>query len=120
MGWLMRLTVTLAVLGVLAFDGISLGVARLSAADDASVAARAASGVWSQTRDVQAAYDAAVTSAVQADPANSVPPSSFTAAPDGTVTLSVHRTARTLVVRHIGWVRDWAEVSRTGFGRDTP
>lgn len=119
LGWLVRLAAILGVVGVLAFDGISLGVARLSAADDASTAARVAGATWSQTGSIQAAYDTAVTSATEASPANSVPPSAFTVAPDGTVTLTVHRTAHTLVVRHVGWVRGWADVFEIGTAKET-
>ena len=58
-GWLVRLVASLAVVGVLLFDGISLGVAPLEVMDQAADASRVASGEVASGRSAQDAYDAA-------------------------------------------------------------
>jgi hypothetical protein len=118
LGWLTKLVVVLSVVGLIAFDGISIATARLSVEDQATAAAREASRAFQQTRNVQAAYDTAVATAVEADPLNAVPPGAFRAQQDGTVTLVVQRTATTLVLQHIKWIADWADVSGEGTGKD--
>ena len=118
LGWLTKLVVVLSVVGLIAFDGISIVTARLSVEDQATAAAREASRSFQQTRKVQAAYDTAVATAVEADPLNTVPPGAFRAQQDGTVTLVVQRTATTLVLQHIKWIADWADVSGEGTGKD--
>lgn len=118
LGWLTKLVVGLGLLGLVAFDAIAIGTARLSVQDQAGASARAASESYLNTRDVQAAYAAAAAVAAEADPTNEVPPSGFTAEPDGTVTLRVRRTAGTLVVQHIGWIDQWADVSAVATGKD--
>ena len=117
LGWLTKLVVGLGLLGLIAFDAIAIGSARLSVQDQAGASARAASESYLQNHDAQAAYQAAAVAA-EADPANEVPPSSFTAEHDGTVTLRVRRTAGTLVVQHIGWIDQWADVSAVATGKD--
>lgn len=118
LGWLTKVVVILAVAGIFAFDGISIATARLSVEDQAAAAALTASETYRQAGDVQAAYDAAVADATEANPLNSVVPTSFRAEPDGTVTLDVQRTASTLVLRHVKWVEHWADVTGHGTGRD--
>lgn len=118
LGWLTKLVVALSAAGLVAFDGISIATARLSVEDQAAAAAREASRTFQQTRNVQAAYDTAVSTAIEADPLNQVPPATFKAQPDGTVTVVVQRTATTLVLRYIKWIDDWAEVSAAGTGKD--
>lgn len=117
-GWLTKLVIVLSALGLVAFDGISIATARLSVEDQAVAAAREASRSFQQSRNVQAAYDTAVATALEADPLNEVPPAAFQAEQDGTVTLSVHRTATTIVLHHIGWIEHWADVTGQGTGKD--
>lgn len=118
LGWLTKLVVGLGLLGLVAFDAIAIGTARLSVQDQAGASARAASESYLHTHDVQAAYQAAAAVAAEADPSNEIPPSSFTAEQDGTVTLRVRRTATTLVVQRIGWIDQWADVSAVATGKD--
>lgn len=115
LGWLTRLTVTLAVLGVLLFDGVSLVAARFQAADAAGLAARAAAEEYRASRDVQRAYDAAY--AEVADEGDSVGTTDFAVAADGTVSLTVTRVASTLVVEKVGPLRRYADATATGSGR---
>ena len=115
LGWLTRLTVTIAVLGVLAFDGVSLVKARFSAEDSAQTAARAAAEVFRDTHDVQKAYDAAYAVAVEHGATVDAP--TFRPATDGSVTLTLRETAPTLVLRRVPPARGWADVAATVTGR---
>jgi hypothetical protein len=119
-GWLVRLCLSLGAVGLVAFDGISVGVTRMAATDDAAAAAAAASAAWSQTRRTERAYAAAVEVARAGDPASQVPRDSFRIAPDGAVHLVVVRRARTIVVEQVTAVRDWALVEAAGSATPTP
>jgi len=112
-GWLTRVVVALAVLGVMLFDGISVAVGAVGAADDADTAAIAARDAWEQGHDVQKAYDAALT-ALADKPTDQIPPASFSIDPSGTVTLKVRRVTTTLVLHHIGPLRHLAVVVESG------
>ena len=111
LGWLTKLVVVLAVLGVIGFDLISLGTARFQAEDHAQSAVRAASSSYAGSQDLQQAYDAALAEVVEHG--DTIDPQTFTIAPDGTVTLTLHRTAPTMVVEKIAPLREWADVART-------
>lgn len=52
LSWLTKLVLVMAVLGVIGFDAISMGVGRLQAEERAGEAARAAVRSWSQTQEV--------------------------------------------------------------------
>ena len=111
LGWLTKLAVVLAVLGVLGFDAISLASTRFSAEDHAQTAARAAGAVYRTPADLQPAYDAAAAAVVEYG--DVVDPASFAIAPDGAVTLTLQRTAPTMVLEKIGPLRGWADVTTT-------
>ena len=111
LGWLTKLVVTLAVLGVIGFDLISLGTARFQAEDHAQTAVRAASEVYKTPNDLQAAYDAAY--AAVAEHGDTIDAQTFSIGPDGRVTLTLRRTAATMIVEKVGPLRPWAEVERT-------
>jgi hypothetical protein len=117
LGWLTKLIVVLSLVGLIGFDLISLGTTRLQAEDHAQAAARAAVEAYSGPSTLQAAYDAALAEVV-AD-GDSIEAQSFSFAADGTVTLTLHRTAQTLLVRKISALREHAEVSRTVTHRRT-
>jgi type II secretory pathway pseudopilin PulG len=111
LGWLTKLVAVLAVLGVVGFDVISMGSSRFQAEDHAQAAARAATETYRSAKDLQAAYDAALAEVV-AD-GDTIDPQTFTATPDGRITLTLHRTAPTVVVEKIPPARGWAEVDVT-------
>ena len=111
LGWLTKVVVTLAVLGVVGFDLVSLGAARFQAEDHAQTAVRAASEAYRTPNDLQAAYDAAY--AEVAEHGDTIDPQTFSVAADGRVTLTLRRTAPTMLVEKIGPLRPWAEVERT-------
>jgi hypothetical protein len=112
-GWLVRLVVVLAVVGVLAFDGLSIGVARLAVTDSAAGAAREAGQELAAGAAPQAAYLTAVEAAVTDDAYNEVPAGSFVARRDGSVTLTVVRDTPTLVLHHVPRSERWLTVRST-------
>lgn len=115
-GWLTKIVVVLALVGVVGFDLVSVGAAKVSAADTASRAARAGADVWADTKgDVQAAYLAALRHAEEHGGA--IDPADFTVATDGTVTVKVTRTATTLLLYRHGTTKKWAHVVAEGSGR---
>jgi hypothetical protein len=111
LGWLTKLVATLAVLGVIGFDLISLGTARFQAEDHAQAAVRAANDAYQGSTNVQAAYDAALAEVVEHG--DTIDPQTFSIGPDGTITLTLHRTAPTMVVEKVAPLREWADVRRT-------
>ena len=113
LGWLIKLSVTLGVIGLLLFDGVSIVVAKVGVQDDASLAAREASDAADRGADVQGAYDAAVEAlADQASP-SVVETSTFTIGPDATATVTTTRTASTFFLKHIGLLDEWVQASAT-------
>lgn len=111
LGWLTKLVAALAVLGVIAFDLISLGTTRFQAEDHAQLAARAAVESWKSNKNLQAAYEAAVAEVLE--DGDTIDPASFAVSPDGEVTLTLQRTAPTMVLQKIGPLRPWADMSST-------
>jgi hypothetical protein len=111
LGWLTKLIVVLSITGLVGFDLVSLGASRLQAEDHAQTAARTAAEAYSGPKDLQAAYEAALAEVV-AD-GDTIDPQTFGFAPDGTVTLTLHRTAPTLLVHKVSALRDYTEVQRT-------
>ncbi len=111
LGWLTKLVVVLSLLGLVGFDLISLGSTRFQAEDHAQSAVRAAARTWSGPASLQAAYEAAVAEVVQHG--DTIDPQSFSVAPDGTVTLTLLRTAPTLVVEKVPPLANYASVRRT-------
>jgi type II secretory pathway pseudopilin PulG len=111
LGWLTRLVVVLAVLGTIAFDGVSLAQARFQAADRATTAANAAADAYKASRDVQTAFNAAYATL---SPGDTIETQTFTVAADGTVTLRLHHQAPTLLVSKIGPLKHWQDAVETG------
>ncbi len=115
LGWLTKLALTLAVLGVLSFDGVAVVQATFATADEASTAAREAAAAYRATPDVQKAYDAAYATVV--DSGDTIGTQDFAVARDGGVTLSVTREANTLLLQKVGPLRRFATITSTGTGR---
>jgi len=116
-GRLIKLAVVLGILGVVAFDAISVGTTAASLSDEGGYAARAASDSWLQAKDIQHAYDAALAAATQQNAADVIDVKTFVVDPDGTVHLRIARTARTLVLYRFSATRRWADVRRDASGR---
>lgn len=116
-GWLVKLMVAAAVLGVIAFDTLSIGSSRVNIMDQGTVAAIEASENWRAQGNIQAAYDAALAAALEANKTNEIDTESFTVDPDGTVHLRISREAPTLVVSKFAQIRSWAMVRADASGR---
>jgi hypothetical protein len=118
LGWLTRIAVLLGVAGLALFDAISIGSTAVTVTDQGDYAARQASEEWQATKSVQSAYNEAVVAAMEQNPANVVATRDFKVDPDGTVHLTVSRTATTLIVYRVGPIRKWAHIVRQSEGRD--
>lgn len=108
-GWLTKLMVATAIIGLALFDSLSIGAARLGASDDANTAAEAAGSDFRQNHNVQSAYQAALDT-LPSD-SESIPPRQFVIQPDGTVDLVLHRTMTTLVAHRIGPLKKYTFVT---------
>lgn len=107
LGWLTRLALVIAVLGLLAFDGIALVKTNFSAADHAGSAAVAGADTYRQTKDVQQAYNAAVAAAS----GDTIDPKAFTVDPStGKVHLTVTEDAVTLWLQKIGPLKKYTVI----------
>lgn len=116
LGWLTKLVVTLSLLGLLAFDGIALVQAQFTVADHATTSAKAAADAYKTTKNVQTAYLKAA--AVAAENGETVGDKDFLITPNtGFVTLTLHKTATTMWIHRIGFLKKYAEVSAEGKGR---
>jgi hypothetical protein len=100
LGWLTKLAVAVAIVGLALFDSLSIGAAKLGASDDANTAAEAASADYRTSHDVQSAYQAALDT-LPSD-SETIPARQFIVRPDSTVELVLHRTTTTLVAHRIG------------------
>ena len=119
LGWLTRLTVVLAVVGLIAFDGISIISSRLSLEDVGDQAARSASETFERTHDIRAALASAQQTATEANADTTVVTNSLSVDPDGTAHLTVVREASTLVAHYIPPMRSWCDLRVQGEGRST-
>jgi hypothetical protein len=118
LGWLTRIVAGIAIVAVVGFDALSIGVAHVSAVDDADSAAVAASAAWHANPTTLApALQAAEGSA--AEHGETVVPQSLQVAADGTVHLKLERDATTLLVKHLSPLKSWANVVVKGSGRYT-
>ena len=100
LGWLTRIMVTFAIVGVLAVDGVSLAQGHLRIDDAASNAATAASTAYGTKADVPAARAAAQKAARDSD--TTLTHLSFA---DGSVTATVHGTISTVVIGYLPGTR---------------
>lgn len=117
-GWLTKLVVSLAIVAVVLFDAVSIGLAHLNGTDDANAAATSASDTWQTTHDVNQALLAAQSYADQHG--ETVQTSSFQILPDGTVDLDLTKTVKTMLVRLIPPLRHLADVTVPGQGKWLP
>lgn len=111
-GWLTRLIVVVAIVGVVLFDVVSITAAHIGAEDDASQAATAASADYRANHNVQSAYNAAVESLPSSS--ETVLTRGFVIDPDGTVHLRLRRTVKTVVCSHIGPLKHFDTVTVSG------
>lgn len=114
-GWLGRVVLVLAVFALLAFDSIALVVAHVAVHDDGVEAVTAAAESYKAKPDLQLAYNQAAKTAE--GHGDTVETATFSADPDGTVHLRIHRKATTLVLYRISPLAHYADVSATASGR---
>jgi hypothetical protein len=114
-GWLTRIVIGIAIASLVGFDGVSIGVAHVSAVDDADTAALAASHAWHDSHDMAATLQAAQD--VAAEHGETVLPASIEVAPDGGVDLTITRDATTVLVRHVHALHSWTTITQHGSGR---
>lgn len=114
LGWFTKLAIGLGLLGLLIFDGLALLTATVNAADHATHDASLAADNYKVTKNPQLAFNAAEAEAAASG--ESVDPKSFRVTAAGHVTLTVHKTANTLWMHSIGFLKKYTEVTGTGEG----
>lgn len=111
---LARVLAALAVVGVGGYDTFACMSDHVKTEDNAQDAAYAASQAWLNTKNIYDAYNAAVTTLKTDNPDDHLVKSSFTVAPDSTVHFVVERTANTLVIQHIGFLKHYTVATESG------
>jgi hypothetical protein len=109
-GWLGRLVITLAILGVVAFEVLSIVVARVSIEDTGRTAADRALTTYTDSKDSYEAFLAA--DAYASDNGASLVKKSFSITQDG-VSFDLKKTAPTLLLFRFDATAGWAEVRTT-------
>lgn len=100
LGWLLRMTMGIGLVGIMAFDGLSVAVTHVRALDDASSAAYAASDSLRRApKDLRAAFRASESAAVEAG--SSLVRDAWYVDRDGSVHVTVQKTAHSWVFKHI-------------------
>lgn len=112
LGWFTRVATFLLLLGIVAFEGISVGTAHVNGADTANSVALAAAEAYAPKHNVKAAYAAAETEAVQHKA--ELLPDQFAIAADGSVDIAIKTTATTLFLYRTERTAKWAVVKSSG------
>lgn len=121
LGWLTKLVVTMAILGLLAFDGIALVVAGFNAADQASTAASLAADDFKTSKNPAQACQVALVEAVKdGDTLNCSDPKAFQINAEGQVTVLLHRTATTLWMHRVSFLKKYTDLTGSGQGSPSP
>ncbi|MGB9376876.1 MAG: hypothetical protein WCB04_05100 [Mycobacteriales bacterium] len=116
LGWLAKVAVGLTILGIIGFDGIALLHTQFTVSDTANQAAVAASHTWQDTKDTKATFASA--EAVAAEAGATVPTKGIEIAADGSVRVTLHETAHTFLLSHLGGLKSFADL--TGHGTAQP
>ncbi len=107
----LKVLAVLGIVGVLGFDGVSIGLCHVSTQDDANSAALAAMEEWGTHHNVNDAYAAAQQSA--SGHGETVLQEGFTIDPKTSeVTLRMTRKATTVVLGSVH--ESWVEIAETG------
>lgn len=112
LGWFTRVAVFLLLLGIVAFEGISLVSARFSGSDEANQVAVAAADAYAPRKSVKAALAAAEdqAAALKVD----LVADKFLITDDGSIDLSISKTATTLFLYRTQQTAKWAVVTSSG------
>jgi hypothetical protein len=110
---MVKLTIVLAVLGLVAYDGIAVIVAHVGGQGDAGDAAYAAAQTWVHTHDFTQTIDAARA----AVPAGDTIAANGCTSTDGlTWTCTLTRPAHTVVMDRIGFLQKYTVATERGEG----
>jgi hypothetical protein len=101
LGWLTRVVVVLAIVAVLGFDGVEVGLSTVQLQDQANEAATAGRDAYAQHHDVAEALRAAADTAKQDDIQNVVVKGSFVVERDGSVSITLTRPIHTVVAHYL-------------------
>jgi len=101
--FLLKTMIVFAMLGLVAYDLGQVVVAQVKAQDTAAAAAQAGADMYYGTKNVQRARNAADAAAASQDPTSRI--IAFTVNVDGSVSVTVERTAKTLMVARIPQLR---------------
>lgn len=116
LGWLTKLVLGLSLVGLVVFDVIALATTSVNAVDHANHDASVAADNYVTTKNAQLAYNAAEAEAIKNS--ETIDPKSFKVFPNGHVTLTVHKTATTLWMHKVGFLKKYTKI--TGDGEGTP
>jgi Flp pilus assembly protein TadG len=97
--FLVKTLVVFALLGLIAYDLGQVVVAQVKAQDAAAAAAQAGADTWYSSKDANKARVAAQDAAASEDPASHI--IHFQVNSNGSVTVTVERTANTLIVERV-------------------
>ncbi len=114
LGWLTKLVIALAVIGVIGYDGASLVTANVSTSDHANQYASTGADAFKSTKDVNKAY--AMVAADAEAKGDTIDITSFTIAANGYCRLTVHHTATTLWMHRVGFLKKYTVVTAQGEG----
>jgi hypothetical protein len=115
-GWMTKLVVVFAIIGVLGYDGIAVGVGHLSTADDAGNAAQAASQTYQSSHNVNTALASAQAVLKVGEALDA---STFSIEPDGTTSVTLTRTVHTLVLYRTSKTAGLAVITAHATGKYT-
>jgi hypothetical protein len=116
-GWLTRIVVVMAIVGVIGFDAMAIVQGHVTASDEADEIAQDAHDTWSDTHNVDKAY-ATASGEVKAK-GDSIPKGGFTIEPKtGYVTIKVQHSVDTIVAKRFGFSRAWATMVGVGHAQD--
>jgi hypothetical protein len=116
LGWLTKVCLVLGIVGVLAFDGISLATANISATDTATSAANVGAETWHDTHgNMQKAYAAALRYAEKQG--GSIEPKEFVVNDDGSVEVTFRKEASSVLLYRTKATKRWTHIAAHGRGR---
>jgi hypothetical protein len=111
LGWLARIAIVVAVVGVIGFDAIAIAQLHLRADDAASQAADQAATTWQATHDFTKTVRIAQTTAAEDD--MTVTAKDVVVMPDGSVTVTVRGHVDTTVARYLPGAKNLVNATAT-------
>jgi hypothetical protein len=118
--YIWKLAVALAILGVFGYDSVAILVTHVTTTTDANNAANTASQNWQSTHNVTLAYQAAGQAVAAKDETVLSCRTCFSIDQDNTVHLELQRTAKTILVSRIGFLKHLTVVVEHGDANYNP